>query len=172
MLAVAMPGESSALSEPMQPETSPAPAVGRLVEQLILLSSMLKELETQSHLVHLNFEGENFLQVHEFLKGQYEAHLEQFDRVAELVRSMDYWMPLCSCGLKDALAGFQHICSHEGRAMLLTYYSNIEAMGYLAKELERVAGEVGAPDVQNYMADLVGFAFKTSWFLKAMLRGC
>jgi hypothetical protein len=55
--------------------------------------------------------------------------------------------------------------------MLMTYYVNIESMGYLAKEIERVAAEVEAPDVQNRMADLTGDAFTTSWMLKAMLRG-
>lgn len=158
--------------ESLQPQESPTPVLRRLIEQLILLTSMLKELETQSHLIHLNYEGDNFLSVHAFLKDRYEEHLEQFDRVAELVRSMDYWMPLCSCGLKDTLAGFQHICSHEGREMLVTYFGNIEAMGYLAKRIEPLAQEAGAPDVANAMADLVGAAFKASWFLKATLRGC
>lgn len=172
MYAMAGGVEDAALREPMTPETTSAPEVGRLVQLLITLASMLKELETQAHLVHLNYENDNFLAVHAFLKEQYEAHLEQFDAVAEFVRSMDYWMPLCSCGLKDALSGFQSICSHDGREMLLTYYGNLDAMGFLAKEVERVAAEVGAPDVQNYMAELVGAAFKAGWFVKATLRGC
>lgn len=172
MYAMAGGVEDAALREPMTPETTPAPEVGRLVQLLITLASMLKELETQAHLVHLNYENDNFLAVHAFLKDQYEAHLEQFDTVAELVRSMDYWMPLCSCGLKDAVSGFQHISSPDGREMLVTYYGNLDAMGFLAKEVERAACEVGAPDVQNAMADLVGAAFKAGWFVKATLRGC
>ncbi len=144
----------------------------QLIEQLILLAAFLKELETQSHLIHLNYEGVNFLEVHRLLKEQYEAHLEQFDRVAELVRSMDFWMPLCSCGLKDAVCGFRHVDSHDGRAMLVTYYSNLEAMGYLAKAIEPLAQSAGAPDAVNLMAELVGAAFKGSWFLKSLLRGC
>lgn len=146
--------------------------VARLVQHLIMLASLLKELQTQSHLIHLNYEGVNFLEVHAFLKDHYEEHLEQFDTVAEEVRSLDHFMPLCACGLKEAMPPFQNVESHEGRSMLLAYYVNIESMGYLAKEIEQVAAEAGAPDVQNYMAELVGSAFKTSWMLKSILRGC
>lgn len=145
--------------------------VARLARHLIMLASLLKELETQSHLIHLNAEGPNFLGLHAFLKERYEEHLGQFDTVAELVRSLDHFMPMCACGLKEAMPPFQNIESYETRSMLMAYYVNIESMGYLAKEIEQVAAEVQAPDVQNVMADLVGSAFKTSWFLKAMLRG-
>lgn len=164
--------ELQVMEDPQTPEDSKSAKLGALVQQLIMMASMLKELETQAHLVHLNYEGWNFLEIHEYLKEKYEEHVEQFDHVAELVRSLDYWMPLCSCGLKDALAGFSHICDTDGRHMLMTYYSNVEAMGYLARELERLAAKVEAPDVQNYLADLVGSAFKNAWFLKATLRGC
>lgn len=153
-------------------EPNEAPQVKRLIDALIRLASLLKELQTQSHLVHLNYEGVNFLEVHAFLKEQYEAHLEQFDTVAEFVRSMDHFMPMCACGLKDLMPEFHNIESYDGRSQLLTYYMNIESLGYMAKEVEALAARTGAPDVQNYMADLVGSAFKTSWFLKAMLRGC
>lgn len=169
---VAASPAASAL-EALIPESSqPQAALARLIEQLIMLAAFLKELETQSHLIHLNFEGPMFLEVHKFLKEQYEAHVEQFDQVAELVRSMDYWMPLCACGLKDAVCGFRHVDSHDGRAMLITYYGNLEAMGYLAKAIEPMAQEVGAPDAANLMAELVNAAFKGSWFIKSLLRGC
>jgi DNA-binding ferritin-like protein len=146
--------------------------VAQLAKHLVMLASLLKELETQSHLIHLNYEGSNFLEVHAFLKERYEEHLEQFDTVAEEVRSLDHFMPMCACGLKEAMPPFQNVESHEGRSMLLSYYVNIESMGYLAKEIDQVAAEVGAPDVQNTMAELVGSAFKTSWMLKSILRGC
>lgn len=146
--------------------------VPRLVEHLVMMASLLKELETQSHLIHLNYEGSNFLEIHAFLKERYEEHLEQFDTVAEEVRSLDHFLPMCACGLKEAMPPFKNVDSYDGRSMLLAYYVNIESMGYLAKEIEQVAAEAGAPDVQNYMAELVGSAFKTSWMLKSILRGC
>ena len=156
----------------MEMQSCEGDGVARLVQQLIALASLLKELQTQSHLIHVNYEGQNFLEVHAFLKERYEEHLEQFDQVAEQVRTLDHFMPMCACGLKEAMPPFQNVESYEGRSMLMAYYVNIEGLGYLAKELEQVAAGVGAPDVQNYMAELVGSAFKTSWMLKSILRGC
>lgn len=148
-----------------------AQKAGELAGALIAMAAVAKELEIQSHLIHLNYECSNFLAVHEFLKGRYEAHLEQFDALAEFVRSMDYLMPLCRCGLESA-AGctFKHVESREPKAMLMTYFQNLEAFGMAAKELERLAGECRAVDVQNYAAELVGDSFKAAWFCKASLR--
>lgn len=143
-----------------------------MVNQLIMLSAFLKEMETQSHLIHLNYEGANFLDVHQFLKGQYEAHLEQFDTVAELVRAQDFWMPMCACGLKDALPCFQNVESQNGKEMLAVYLKNLDDLADLAVQIEPSAQQVGAIDVANYMAELVAAASKAAWFIKAILRGC
>jgi DNA-binding ferritin-like protein len=157
--------------EPEPPAEACAPAsVAALAGQLVRLAALLKELESQAHLVHVNYEGASFLEVHRFLQERYAEHLQQFDQVAELVRSLDRFLPMCACGLKEAAPPFQHASSYEGRAMLLAYYVNVEGMGYLAKAIEQLAAEVEAPDVQNVMAELVGSAFKTSWMLKALLR--
>jgi DNA-binding ferritin-like protein len=110
------------------------------------------------------------LGVHAFLKDQYEAHVEQFDTIGEFVRSMDYLMPMCGCGLRDMAPPIQVVKSYKGTDMLGVYYKNLEDLGMQAKKLEGMAQKVHAIDVQNYMADLVGMAFKAAWFVKATLR--
>lgn len=151
-------------------EAKPAASVDELISQLVSLSSYLNQLYTQSHLIHLNIEGPLFLPVHEFLKEQYDAHIGQFDAVAEFIRSMDYLMPMCARGLASAYKGFKHVKSYDTREMLTTYSKNLEACGMMAKDVGCTAKEVGAPDVENYMAELVGMMFKSAWFLKATLR--
>jgi len=148
-----------------------SPCAG-VIKQLIMLASFLKEMETQAHLIHLNYEGINFLEVHGFLKAQYELHLEQFDTVAEFVRANDFWMPMCACGLKDALPCFANVESHDGREMLAVYLKNLDSLADLAVQVEPAAQQVGAIDVANYMADLVAASSKAAWFIKAILRGC
>ena len=170
--------ETAPLQAVPQPQDKPkAPAkskaggdIGAFIQQLIGLSAYVKELETQSHLIHLNYEGSNFLGVHAFLKDQYEAHVEQFDTIGEFVRSMDYLMPMCGCGLRDMAPPIQVVKSYKGTDMLGVYYKNLEDLGMQAKKLEGMAQKVHAIDVQNYMADLVGMAFKAAWFVKATLR--
>jgi len=156
--------------KPKAPPKSKNGDVGSFIQQCIALASYLKELETQSHLIHLNYEGSNFLGVHAFLKDQYEAHLEQFDTLSEFIRSMDYLMPMCARGLSDASPGIQHVTSYKGTDQLAVYYKNLEELGMKCKKLEPVAAKVGAIDIQNYLADLTGQAFKAAWFVKATLR--
>jgi len=157
-------------AKPKAPGKSKNGDVGAFIQQCISLSSYLKELETQSHLIHLNYEGANFLGVHGFLKDQYEAHLEQFDTLSEFIRSMDYLMPMCARGLANAGPGIQHVTSYKGTEMLATYYKNLEELGMKSKKLEPIAAKVGAIDIQNYMAELCGQAFKAAWQIKATLR--
>lgn len=156
--------------KPKAPPKSKNGDVGSFIQQCIALASYLKELETQSHLIHLNYEGSNFLGVHAFLKDQYEAHVEQFDTLGEFTRSMDYLMPMCGCGLADASPGIQHVTSYKGTDQLAVYYKNLEELGMKSKKLEPIAQKVGAIDIANYLADLVGQAFKAAWFIKATLR--
>jgi len=151
-------------------QQEPSASVDGLILKLIDLSSFCHQLYVQAHLAHLNIECANFLALHEFLKGQYEAHITQFDTLAEFVRSMDYLMPMCQRGLLGAHKKFDHIKSHDATEMLVTYVRNLEALGMAAKEVGELAREVKAPDVENYCADLVGQMFKAAWFLKATLR--
>lgn len=83
---------------------------------------------------------------------------------------MDYMMPMCGCGLKDAAPVMHAVTSYKGADMLGVYYKNLEELGMKAKKLEALAEKVHAIDIQNYMADLVGQAFKAAWMIKAVLR--
>jgi DNA-binding ferritin-like protein len=152
-------------------EVEPKVTADELITQLVAMGSYLNQLYLQAHLIHLNIEGPLFLPVHKFLGKQYSAHIDQFDALSEFIRSMDYLMPMCAKGLQGAYKGFKHVKSYEAREMLTVYAKNLEAAGFMAKELVELARKVEAPDIENYLADLVGQMFKSAWFLKATLRG-
>jgi DNA-binding ferritin-like protein len=156
--------------KPKAPGKSKGNDVGGFIQQCISLCSYLNELRTQAHLCHLNYEGGNFLGVHAFLKAQYEAHQDQFDKLGEFIRSMDYLLPTCAKGLAEAGPAFTHCTSYKGTEMLAVYYKNLEELGMKTKKLEPIAAKVGAIDIQNYMAELCGEAFKAAWQIKATLR--
>ena len=157
-------------NKPKAPGKSKNGDVGAFIQQCISLASYIKELQTQAHLIHLNYEGSNFLGVHGFLKDQYQAHEDQFDKLGEFIRSMDYLLPQCAEGLASAGPGIRHVTSYKGADMLATYYKNLEELGMKTKKLEPIAAKVGAIDIQNYMAELCGEAFKAAWMIKASLR--
>lgn len=152
------------------PESVEKASVEQLITQLVSLSSYVHQLYTQSHLLHLNVEGPLFLPIHKFLGKQYESHIDQFDTLAEFIRSMDFLLPMCERGLLGAYKGFKHVKSYETRDGLTVYLKNLETCGFMAKDIQKVAKEVDAPDVENYLAELVGAMFKAAWFLKSTLR--
>ena len=154
-----------------EPEQPAGPTVEELSSQLVGLASYTNQLYTQSHLIHLNVEGPIFLSIHEFLKGQYELHIEQFDALSEFVRTLDFFMPMCARGLQQACKNFKHVKSYEMRDMLTTYLGNLDKGGMVAKDIQKTAKTVDAPDIENYLADYVAASFKAAWFIKATLRG-
>ena len=139
-------------------------------EQLIGLSSLVKELGTQAHLIHVNAECPGFFGVHEWLEGQYKEHQDQFDRVAETVRTLDTFMPMCRRGLTNALPCFHDVKSYEARQMLLTYMANLEDCGALVKQIWAMAHETKAIDIAHLCEDIAGHCYKSAWQIKSMLR--
>ncbi len=144
--------------------------VGKLANELITLSSHAAHLMLQSHLVHLNFEGANFFGVHKFTKKQYEKHQEQLDRLGELVRSLDFMMPMCGKGLMAAYKKFDHIDTYNSGSMLYTYYKNLEQFGMDCKKVAKLAAKQEAYDIENYCGELIEDCFTASWMIKATLR--
>lgn len=157
-------------AKPKAPGKSKNGDVGAFIQQLISLAAYVHQLQVQSHLLHLNYEGSNFIGIHSFLKEQYESHVKQFDKLGEFVRSLDYLMPMCHEGLMGASPQFKHCTSYKGTEMLSVYYKNLEELGMMSKKLEKIAAKIDAVDVQNYLAELVGEAFKAAWQIKASLR--
>jgi DNA-binding ferritin-like protein len=150
-----------------KPKSEP---VARLANELIKLSGHAANLMLQAHLLHLNYESGNFFGVHKFSKEQYEKHQAQLDRIGELVRSLDFLMPMCSKGLLGACKGFSHITAYAGASMLITYYENLEAFGMACKKVAKLAGKMEAYDIENYCGELIEDCFSASWMVKATLR--
>lgn len=141
-----------------------------LAYSLVEYASFTYQLNTQAHLLHINIESSLFFSLHEFLKAQYEQHIADFDIVSELVRSMDFLLPMCQCGLMDAYKDFDSVKTHEAKEALIIYTKNLEKGGFMAKDVVDMARQVGAPDVENELATITGNCFKSAWMMKATLR--
>ena len=119
----------------------------KLAAALIKLASNALQLYIQSHLIHLNFEGENFLAMHKFLKKEYERHTEEFDMLSEYVRSLDFMLPQCNKGILGACKTMKMVDSYSGREMLLTYLRNLEEFGFQCKGGINIARKANAPAI-------------------------
>jgi DNA-binding ferritin-like protein len=138
-----------------------------LIHQLVVLAAFCKELELQAHLVHLNYTGPDFLPLHQFLKTQYQLHQEQFDTLAEFVRTQGAFLPTTNAGLRAALPQFSEPESPDPLAMVAIYAENLAQQAQMARNLDQSAATERAIDVQNYAAELVAAANKAIWFLSA-----
>jgi starvation-inducible DNA-binding protein len=162
--------------QPPTPQGEPTPKAknedsnSKLASGLIKLASNAFQLYIQSHLIHLNYEGNDFLEMHRFFKKEYKRHTEEFDKLSEYVRSLDYLMPMCHKGLLSACKSMKMVDSYKGTEMLVTYLSNLEEYGFQAKGLVKIAAKCDAPDIENYAAELVGDSFTSAWMIKASLR--
>lgn len=143
---------------------------GKLISEMLQLLSFSEQLRVQAHLIHFNYEGANFTGIHAFLKDEYEMHQHHFDKLGELIRSMDYMTFMCMKGLLGAYKKFKHCESYDPKEMLLTYMQNLEDFAFMSKKVAKSAKKIDAIDVDNYMAHLVEVSFKASWFIKATLR--
>ena len=154
--------------DPQPKQKSEGP--GKLISEMLQLLSFSEQLRVQAHLIHFNYEGANFTGIHAFLKDEYEMHQHHFDKLGELVRSMDYMTFMCMKGLLGAYKKFKHCESYDPKEMLLTYMQNLEDFAFMSKKVAKSAKKVDAIDIENYMAHLVEVSFKASWFIKATLR--
>ena len=145
-------------------------SIDNFIYKLVEFASYNYQLNIQAHMLHLNIEAPFFLAVHKFLKKQYAQHVEDFDTIAELVRSMDYLLPLCQKGLLGACKNFKNVKTYDAVPSLTTYIKNLEDGGYMAKDLVMMAWEVECPDAENELAEIVNHMFKSAWMLKDTLR--
>ena len=145
-------------------------SVDNLIFGMVELASYLYHLNIQANLLSLNLEGANSLGMSEYLKDQYKRHACDFNRVAEKVRSMDYLLPMCAKGLMGAYKNFKNVKSYESRDSLITYVKNLEDCGFKAKDIYDTAREIGAPDIEMCVAEVVGNLFEAAGKIKATLR--
>ena len=165
--AVAAPTEEAVTEEVVIVKEA---SIDNFIYKLVEFASYNYQLNIQAHMLHLNLESPNFLALHRFLRKQYHQHLEDFDTLAELVRSMDYLMPMCGKGLLGACKDFKHVKSYDATESLVRYTKNLENGGYMAKDLYVMARECECPVGENELAEIVNHSFKSAWMVKSTLR--
>lgn len=137
------------------------------VLQLVVLAAYCKELELQSHLIHLNYTGKDFLALHAYLKTQYQKHQEEFDALAEFVLTAGHFMPATACQLRSVLPHFEEIDTTKPDCIVSVYIDNLNTQAEMARNLAASAAAARAIDVEHYAAELVASAAKAVWFLTA-----
>ena len=80
-------------------------------------------------------------------------------------------MPMCACGLKDALGScFKNIESYECTSQLRVYYDNLGTLENMIKLIQPAVESSDLYDVANYLAELLSQTSKACWMIRSVIR--
>lgn len=123
----------------------------------------------RSHVAHVNITGRNFRSDHKLLEGVYTRRQDQIDRIGEILRTMDEYMP---CDLQEVLDQ-SHIDTGElaGDAdhLLSMVMEDLDHLKDEYIDLIRIANEEGLDEISNYAQDQALDLEKSIWMLRATL---
>lgn len=123
----------------------------------------------RSHAAHVNIVGRNFASDHKLLQKVYEDLQDQIDRLGELLRTLDSYMP---CDIGDVLSD-SHIPINaiEGTSeiLIMDVKDDLEHLKECYVDLMRISDEEGHDEIANYAQDRILAINKHVWMLKATL---
>ena len=123
----------------------------------------------RSHVVHVNILGRNFYSDHKLLQKIYEDLQDQIDRIAELLRTIDDYMP---CEIQDVLNQSEistAIFEEDSDGFLEGVKNDLELLKGTYEELMAVAEVEGHEEIANYSQDRILALAKFIWMLDATL---
>lgn len=133
--------------------------------------SDLAVLNVKLHNIHWNVVGKQFMQVHTFTEGIYDALFENLDEVAELLKMKDI-MPLSTMKEYIETSDIEEIPARDfsDRESLEIVKADLEKMKSLAVEIRNTADGEGDFETVGIFEDYIGEYSKNIWFLNSMLK--
>jgi DNA-binding ferritin-like protein len=138
-------------------------------EQLTLVFNNNFVAYFRSHAAHVNITGRNFRSDHKLLQGVYERRQEQIDKIGEILRTMQEYMP---CNIQDVVDDSAiPTDSIEGKAdtLLEAVMMDLEHLLEDYKALIVIANVEGLEEVSNYAQDQAIDLEKSIWMLRSTL---
>jgi len=139
-------------------------------EQLIQIFKNNFVTYFRSHAAHVNITGRNFRSDHKLLQGVYERRQEQIDKIGEILRTMQEYMP---CDIQEVIMDSTiPTDAIEGTAdqLLQLVLTDLEELLDYYKELIVIAGDEGLEEISNYGQDQALDIEKSIWMLRSTLE--
>jgi DNA-binding ferritin-like protein len=124
----------------------------------------------RSHAAHANVTGRNFRSDHKLLEGIYTRRQDQIDRIGEILRTLDEYMP---CDIYEVITESRiPTDAIEGSADELLQQVQTDLENLLAdyKELIETANSEGLDEISNYAQDQALDLEKSLWMLRSTLE--
>jgi len=124
----------------------------------------------RSHTAHVNIVGRNFYSDHKLLQKVYESLQDEIDTIAELLRTLDAFMPI---EIQDVL-NQSHITTGQFDGDSDYFIAGVmDDLEHLKDEYEvliRYSTDDGHDEIANYAQDRVLALGKQIWMLKSTLE--
>ena len=123
----------------------------------------------RSHVAHVNIMGRNFRSDHKLLQGVYERRQTQIDLIAELLRTLQVFMPNCLTDIMDGSVISDEPIEGDADELLEAVRTDLEQLKDCYEELMAVAEEEGHAEISNYAQDQILDIAKSIWMLSSTL---
>jgi DNA-binding ferritin-like protein len=123
----------------------------------------------RSHAAHVNVTGRNFRSDHKLLGGVYERRQAEIDKIAEILRTMQEYMP---CSITDVIElSTIPTDAIEGSAdeLLESVMMDLEHLLGDFRALIVIAADEGLEEISNYAQDQALDIEKSIWMLRSTL---
>lgn len=123
----------------------------------------------RSHVAHVNITGRNFYSDHKLLQKIYESLQEQIDTIAELLRTLDEFMPI---EIQDVL-NQSHISTGQidgdSDHLIASIMDDLDHLKAEYETLVRYSEDEGHDEIANYAQDRILTLAKQIWMLRSTL---
>jgi len=123
----------------------------------------------RSHAAHVNVTGRNFRSDHKMLGGIYERRQAEIDKIAEILRTMDEFMPTSIVDVCENSTIPTDVIEGSADEMLESVMMDLEHLLGDFRELITIASEEDLEEVSNYAQDQALDIEKSIWMLKSTL---
>ena len=124
----------------------------------------------RSHAAHVNITGRNFRSDHKLLQGVYERRQEQIDRIGELLRTMQEYMPCDINGVVNESTIPTDAIEGTSDYLLEQVMMDLEHLLDDFKTLILIADNEGYDEIGNYAQDQALDLEKSIWMLRVTLE--
>jgi starvation-inducible DNA-binding protein len=124
----------------------------------------------RSHTAHANIQGRNFYSDHKLLGKIYENLQDQIDTIAELLRTLEEFMPASLEEVIGTAAVTPMPVVGDADTLLEDVRADLQQLKDCHEELIRVADEDGLLEISNYAQDRVLALAKFIWMLDSTLE--
>lgn len=138
-----------------------------LIKNLHNLLADLRLLTVKTQMYHWNIKSTDFYSLHKMLNKQYDELFEFQDIVAELIRSLGYFVNFDKINMDSSSLKYDNMNEKSDRNIIFNLIEDNRILENNLKILIKNAQDCGEEGVANDLATILGKIQKVVWFLKS-----